>query len=49
MGAKKFQSVEAEILVETCRYANDPANGLWLATVGEVARQVAAQRKSGAL
>ncbi|MCL4841753.1 MAG: polysaccharide deacetylase family protein [Bryobacteraceae bacterium] len=49
MGAKKFQSVEAEILVETCRYANDPANGLWLATVGEVARHVAGQRKSGAL
>ncbi|MCL4793364.1 MAG: polysaccharide deacetylase family protein [Bryobacteraceae bacterium] len=49
MGPRKFQSVEAEILIETCAYANDPANGLWLATVGEVARHVAAQRKSGAI
>lgn len=49
IGPRKFQSVEAEILLETCAYANDPANGLWLATTGEVARRLAAQRKGGAI
>jgi peptidoglycan-N-acetylglucosamine deacetylase len=46
MGERKFQSVEAEILLETCRYANDPANGLWLATVEEVARRVQQMQKA---
>lgn len=40
IGPRKFQSVESEVLLATCRYANDPANGLWLAPAGEVAAHI---------
>lgn len=46
MGERKFQSVEAEVLLATCRYAADPANGLWLAPVGEVAEHIRKNRRA---
>jgi len=46
IGPRRFQSVEAEILLETCQYANDPATGLWLAPVADVARHVLAMQKA---
>lgn len=40
IGPRRFQSVESEVLLAVCRYANDPANGLWLAPVAEVAEHI---------
>lgn len=46
IGPRKFQSVESDILLATCRYANDPTNGLWLAPVHEIARHVQQRQKA---
>jgi peptidoglycan/xylan/chitin deacetylase (PgdA/CDA1 family) len=45
MGKRAFQSTDIVALEELCRYVRDPANGLWLDTVANVARHVRASRK----
>lgn len=45
IGPRKYQSVESEVLRATCRHASDPANGLWLATVAEVAAHIRKTRQ----
>ena len=34
-------------LEELCQYARDPANGIWIDTVGTIARYTASIRKAG--
>lgn len=45
-GEKSGQTTRLSMLEELIQYAQDPANGIWLAPVGEVADYVADQRKS---
>jgi peptidoglycan/xylan/chitin deacetylase (PgdA/CDA1 family) len=40
VGAGGFQTTRVETLAAVCRYARDPANGLWIDTVGAVSRHV---------
>lgn len=44
MKAEGSQTTRLAMLEQLCRYANDPANGVWIAPVGTVAKYVAAQR-----
>jgi peptidoglycan-N-acetylglucosamine deacetylase len=44
MGKRAFQTTDIAVLEEFCRYAKDPANGVWLDTVVNIARYVQAQR-----
>jgi hypothetical protein len=44
IGKPGRQTLHAEALEPLCRYAAEPANGLWIDTVGKVARYVLAQR-----
>lgn len=46
IGQPARQTVDAKALEQLCRFALDPANGIWLDTVAKVARHIAAQRKS---
>jgi peptidoglycan/xylan/chitin deacetylase (PgdA/CDA1 family) len=39
------QTTRLAMLRKLCEYAKDPANGIWIAPVGEVARYVKAERK----
>jgi len=39
------QTTRLSMLRKLCAYAKDPANGIWIAPVGEVARYVKAERK----
>jgi peptidoglycan/xylan/chitin deacetylase (PgdA/CDA1 family) len=39
------QTTRLAMLRKLCAYAKDPANGIWIAPVGEVARYVKAERK----
>jgi peptidoglycan-N-acetylglucosamine deacetylase len=45
VGAPRRQTVVTEDLDRLCRYLNDASNGLWVDTVGTVARHVQASRK----
>jgi len=40
----RHQTVHVDTLHAFCEYAQDPANGLWVAPVGEIARYVTAHR-----
>jgi peptidoglycan/xylan/chitin deacetylase (PgdA/CDA1 family) len=44
MGKSGPQTTRLAMLERLCTYANDPANGVWIAPVGTVARYVRAQR-----
>ena len=44
VGDNPAQAVTAEILDEVCRYANDPANGIWVDTVATIGDYVKNQR-----
>jgi peptidoglycan/xylan/chitin deacetylase (PgdA/CDA1 family) len=44
MGKGGAQTTRLDMLERLCAYANDPANGVWMAPVGTVARYVRAQR-----
>jgi peptidoglycan/xylan/chitin deacetylase (PgdA/CDA1 family) len=44
MGKRAFQVTDMGVLEEFCRYANNPANGIWLDTVVNIARYVQAHR-----
>jgi hypothetical protein len=46
VGEEKHQTVPAETLERLCRYAQDPANGLWIDTVAAVADYIAKTRKA---
>ena len=46
IGRTAYQTTDAEVLERLCRYATDPANGLWIDTVGNIARHVEAARKA---
>ncbi|MFC5411791.1 polysaccharide deacetylase family protein [Larkinella bovis] len=39
------QTTRLAMLKQLCEYANDPANGVWIAPIGEVAKYVQKQRK----
>ncbi|GAB3516452.1 polysaccharide deacetylase family protein [Emticicia fontis] len=40
-----YQTTRLAMLRKLCAYAKDPANGIWIAPVGEVTRYVKAERK----
>jgi len=40
IGEPAFQTTWTTMLEELCRYANDPANGIWIAPVGTIAEYV---------
>lgn len=44
IGKAAAQSCDAAALTEFCRYAKDPASGIWLGTVAEIARYVRERR-----
>ena len=44
MGEEGFQTTRISMLRELIQYAKDPANGIWLATVGEVQAYIKKQR-----
>lgn len=44
MGKEGAQTTRLVMLERLCAYANDPANGVWIAPVGTVAKYVRAQR-----
>lgn len=46
IGKRGSQTTYVEFLEAVISYAQDPANGIWLAPVGEVARYVQAQREA---
>jgi peptidoglycan/xylan/chitin deacetylase (PgdA/CDA1 family) len=45
IGDAGTQTTRTSMLKELLRYANDPANGIWIAPIGTVAKYVAEQRK----
>ena len=36
VASANYQTVEPEMLDAVCRYASDPANGVWIGTVAEI-------------
>ncbi|MBY0373972.1 MAG: polysaccharide deacetylase family protein [Bryobacteraceae bacterium] len=44
IGKLAFQTTDTEALAELAAYVKDPANGIWVGTVGEIARYVREQR-----
>lgn len=46
MGKRGFQITDTDALEKLCRYALDPANGLWLDTMEKIARYVQTQRRT---
>ena len=48
IGPKGFQVTDTAALEALCKYAKDPANGIWIDTVGNIGRYIQQQRgKSG--
>ena len=45
IGNKAYQTTLASTLESLCRYAKDPANGLWIDTVGNIGRYILQVRK----
>lgn len=45
MNTSGNQTTRLAMLEKLCAYANDPANGVWIAPVGTIAKYVQAQRK----
>lgn len=45
IGDGGYQTTPSKTLEAICRYANDPANGLWMDTVGRIGKYVADHRK----
>jgi hypothetical protein len=45
VGDGGFQTTPAKTLEALCRYASDPANGLWIDTVGRIGKYLADHRK----
>ncbi len=45
IGVPRHQTVIAEELERFCKYLTDPANGLWVGTVAEIARYLQAERR----
>ncbi len=45
VGKPGFQITSSETLDAICRYATDPANGLWIDTVGRIAKYISDSRK----
>ena len=45
IGEEGFQTTQTQMLRELIAYAQDPANGIWLAPVGEIASHVQEQRE----
>jgi hypothetical protein len=45
MGDSGLQTTRLTMLKNLMEYAKDPANGIWLAPVGEVAAYIREQRK----
>jgi len=48
IGTRGYQITDAGALGALCDYLKDPANGIWLGTVEEVARYIRQQRGMGA-
>lgn len=46
IGTRGYQVTDATALGSLCDYLNDPANGIWLGTVAEVARYILEQRRT---
>jgi hypothetical protein len=44
MGKQAFQTTDTIALLELCRYAKNPANGIWLDTVEAIAKHIQAGR-----
>ena len=44
IGPKAFQTTDTAALEALCKYAKDPANGLWLDTVENIGRYIQQQR-----
>lgn len=44
VGPASYQTLEAETLAELCRYVTDESNGIWHATVSDVAEYLQANR-----
>jgi peptidoglycan-N-acetylglucosamine deacetylase len=44
IGDRGFQVTDSKVLEALCDYANDPANGIWLGTVGEVGTYIQQRR-----
>jgi hypothetical protein len=45
IGNEAYQTTRASALERLCRHAKDPANGLWIDTVGNIARYIMKVRK----
>jgi peptidoglycan-N-acetylglucosamine deacetylase len=46
IGPRAFQTTDTKALEELCRYATGPQQGIWLDTVGAIARHVQSARKA---
>ncbi|HEV2352133.1 MAG TPA: polysaccharide deacetylase family protein [Terriglobia bacterium] len=44
IGARQFQTTDAHALQALCEYLKDPAQGIWLGTVGEIGTYIRKQR-----
>ena len=40
MGSRAYQTTDLQALEQLCAYLKDPANGIWLATVEQIAQFV---------
>ena len=47
IGKRGYQVTDSTALVTFCDYLRDPANGVWLGTVGEIGEYIRQQRASG--
>ena len=48
IGKRGYQVTDSTALATLCDYLKDPANGVWLGTVGEIGEYIRQQRRSGA-
>ena len=48
IGKRGYQVTDSTALAALCDYLKDPANGVWLGTVGEIGEYIRQQRRSGA-
>ena len=49
IGKRGFQVTDAAALAALCDYLKDPANGVWLGTVGEIGEYIRQQRRGSTL
>jgi len=49
IGKRGYQVTDSTALAALCDYLKDPANGVWLGTVGEIGEYIRQQRGSSTL